>query len=140
MAARTTPRTSPGVPSTPGPVRHGPSVVGPVAWPQHSPTSMLASGYPAVPSDPPDSWAFTQSLPPEQRPVEQAVEEPLVYTMRDLNQGTARVMNEIQEHGAPAFITKHGRFVAMITPIPAGQIESRVLAAMAQEIEEGADE
>ena len=68
------------------------------------------------------------------------MEEPLVYTMRDLNQGTARVMNEIQEHGAPAFITKHGRFVAMITPIPAGQIESRVLAAMAQEIEEGADE
>jgi len=63
--------------------------------------------------------------------------EPQIYSMRDLNQHTAKVMTEIEEKGAPAFITRHGRFIAMITPLAADQIESRVLAAMAQEIEEG---
>lgn len=63
--------------------------------------------------------------------------EAQVYTMRDLNQRTAEVMKEIEEHKAPAFITKHGRFVAMITPLEPGHIESRVLADMAREINEG---
>ena len=58
----------------------------------------------------------------------------LVYTMRDLNQQTARVMSEIEETGKPAFITRHGRFVAIIKPLPPGQVESRVLAEMAREI------
>lgn len=76
-------------------------------------------------------------------PVEEPVRRPWVggeaqvYTMRDLNQRTAEVMKEIEEHKAPAFITKHGRFVAMITPLEPGQIESRVLADMAREINEG---
>jgi len=61
-------------------------------------------------------------------------EEALVYTMRDLNQQTARIMSEIEKTGKPAFITRHGRFVAMITPLAAGQVESRVLAEMAREI------
>ena len=61
-------------------------------------------------------------------------EEALVYTMRDLNQQTARIMSEIEKTGKPAFITRHGRFVAMITPLTAGQVESRVLAEMAREI------
>jgi antitoxin (DNA-binding transcriptional repressor) of toxin-antitoxin stability system len=58
----------------------------------------------------------------------------LVYTMRDLDQHTARVMAEIEKTGKPALVTKHGRFVAMITPLRPGQIESRVLAKMAREI------
>lgn len=61
-------------------------------------------------------------------------QEALVYTMRDLNQQTARIMSEIEKTGKPAFITRHGRFVAMITPLAAGQVESRVLAEMAREI------
>ena len=61
-------------------------------------------------------------------------DEPLVYTMRDLNQQTARIMSEIENSGKPAFITSHGRFVAMITPLTPGQVESRVLAEMAREI------
>lgn len=65
------------------------------------------------------------------------VDEAQVYTMRDLNQRTAEVMREIEEHGAPAFITRHGRFVAMITPLVAGQVESRVLAEMARQINKG---
>jgi antitoxin (DNA-binding transcriptional repressor) of toxin-antitoxin stability system len=59
-----------------------------------------------------------------------------IYSMRDLNQHTAQVMSDIEEHG-PAFITKHGRFIAVITPLH-GQVESRVLAAMAREIKEEA--
>jgi prevent-host-death family protein len=61
-------------------------------------------------------------------------DDALVYTMRDLNQQTARIMNEIEKTGQPAFITKHGRFVAIITPLAPGQVESRVLAEMAREI------
>jgi antitoxin (DNA-binding transcriptional repressor) of toxin-antitoxin stability system len=58
----------------------------------------------------------------------------LVYTMRDLNQQTARIMSEIEQTGKTAFITRHGRFVAIIKPLVPGQVESRVLAEMAREI------
>jgi antitoxin (DNA-binding transcriptional repressor) of toxin-antitoxin stability system len=61
-------------------------------------------------------------------------EEALVYTMRDLNQQTARIMGEIERTGKTAFITRHGRFVATIVPLEPGQVESRVLAEMAREI------
>ena len=65
--------------------------------------------------------------------VAMTVPEPLIYTMRDLNQQTARIMAEIEKSGRPAFITRHGRFVAIITPL-AGEVESRVLAEMAREL------
>ena len=61
-------------------------------------------------------------------------DDALVYTMRDLNQQTASIMREIEKTGKPAFITRHGQFVAMITPLAPGQVESRVLAEMAREI------
>jgi len=61
-------------------------------------------------------------------------DEALVYTTRDLNQQTARIMAEIEKTGKPAFITKRGRFVAVIMPLTPGQIESRVLTEMAREI------
>ena len=54
--------------------------------------------------------------------------------MRDLNQQASRVMSEIEKNGQPAFITRHGRFVAVITPLAPGQVESQVLAEMAREI------
>jgi antitoxin (DNA-binding transcriptional repressor) of toxin-antitoxin stability system len=58
----------------------------------------------------------------------------LVYTMRELNQQTARIMGQIEKTGKPAFITRHGRFIALIQPLAPGQVESRVLTAMAREI------
>jgi antitoxin (DNA-binding transcriptional repressor) of toxin-antitoxin stability system len=61
-------------------------------------------------------------------------DEALVYTMRELNQQTARIMTEIEKTGKTAFITKHGRFVATIIPLIPGEVESRVLAEMAREI------
>lgn len=61
-------------------------------------------------------------------------DDALVYTLRDLNQQTARIMSEIEKSGKPAFITRHGRFVAIITPLAPGHVESRVLAEMAREI------
>jgi antitoxin (DNA-binding transcriptional repressor) of toxin-antitoxin stability system len=58
----------------------------------------------------------------------------LVYTMRELNQQTARIMGQIEKTGKPAFITSHGRLIALIQPLAPGQVESRVLTAMAREI------
>jgi antitoxin (DNA-binding transcriptional repressor) of toxin-antitoxin stability system len=57
-----------------------------------------------------------------------------VYTMRQLGQDTARVIAEIEQSGKPAFITRQGRFIAVIKPIAAGEVESRILAEMAREI------
>ena len=56
------------------------------------------------------------------------------YTMRELNQNTARVMNEIREAGQPAFITSYGRFIAVITPLEPGQVEQQALTAIAREM------
>lgn len=39
------------------------------------------------------------------------------------------------ETGKPAFITRRGRFVALIQPLAPEQVESRVLTAVAREIE-----
>jgi antitoxin (DNA-binding transcriptional repressor) of toxin-antitoxin stability system len=58
----------------------------------------------------------------------------LVFTMRELNQQTARIMGQIEKAGKPAFITRHGRFVALIMPLASGQVESRVLAEMTREL------
>ena len=60
-------------------------------------------------------------------------DDAVVYTMRDLNQRTASIMSQVEKTGKPAFITRHGRFVAMITPLAPGQVESYVLAEMASE-------
>ena len=54
--------------------------------------------------------------------------------MRELNQQTARIMGLIEKTGKPAFITRQGRFIALITPLAPGQVESRVLTAMTREI------
>jgi antitoxin (DNA-binding transcriptional repressor) of toxin-antitoxin stability system len=54
--------------------------------------------------------------------------EAKIYTMRELNQNTAQVLDEINRSGQPAAVTKHGRFVALITPLLGAQIESLVLS------------
>ena len=61
-------------------------------------------------------------------------EEALVITMRDLNQQTARVIEEIEKAGKPAVITRHGKFMAIIRPLAPGQVESRVLPEMARQV------
>jgi antitoxin (DNA-binding transcriptional repressor) of toxin-antitoxin stability system len=61
-------------------------------------------------------------------------DKPDVYTMRQLGQQTAYVMDQIEKNG-PALITNRGHFVAMITPLK-GDVESRVLTEMAREIGE----
>jgi prevent-host-death family protein len=48
--------------------------------------------------------------------------------MRELNQHTARVLDKINDRGQPAVITKHGRIVAMVTPLRDAEVESCVLA------------
>ena len=61
-------------------------------------------------------------------------DDALVYTMRDLNQQTSQIMSEIEQTGKTAFITKHGRFIATITPLAPGKVESLVLAEMARQL------
>lgn len=51
-----------------------------------------------------------------------------IYTMRELNQNTAQVIDEVNRSGQPAAVTKHGRFIALITPLAGAQIESMVLS------------
>ena len=58
----------------------------------------------------------------------------LGYTIHDLNQRPGQVMDEIRKCQRPAYITRHGRFLATVTPLAPGQVESAVLAAMAREI------
>lgn len=78
-----------------------------------------------------------EQLSNEQISDEQAhVNDALVYSMRDLNQQTARIMNEVEKSGKPAFITKHGRFVAVIRPLPSSQVQQRIIAEMAREFSE----
>ena len=52
----------------------------------------------------------------------------MIYTMTELNQQTARVLEEVNASGAPAVITRHGRFVAMLSPLAPGQVESTALS------------
>ena len=54
--------------------------------------------------------------------------EAKIYTVRELNQNTAQVIDEVNRSGQPAAVTKHGRFVALITPLRGTQIESLVLS------------
>lgn len=51
------------------------------------------------------------------------------YTMRELNQRTAAVMQAINDSGQPAAITRRGRFVAIIYPVVSEQIEAVAFAA-----------
>jgi prevent-host-death family protein len=55
--------------------------------------------------------------------------------MRQLNQQTAEVLKEINDDGRPAMITKRGRFIAMIVPLVAADIESTVVGAIVDEFE-----
>jgi antitoxin (DNA-binding transcriptional repressor) of toxin-antitoxin stability system len=63
-------------------------------------------------------------------------DQTLVFTTHDLGRQAARLIREIENSGRPALITRHGRFVATITPLAPGQVESRVLPEMARQIGE----
>ena len=49
--------------------------------------------------------------------------EAKIYTMRELNQETARVIAEVNKSGEAAAITRHGRFVAILMPAEHLKIE-----------------
>ncbi|GAB2947677.1 hypothetical protein ACFMQL_10015 [Nonomuraea fastidiosa] len=51
-----------------------------------------------------------------------------IYKMRDLNQRTAEVIQEINESGRPAIVTRHGRFVALISPLINKGLEGELIA------------
>jgi antitoxin (DNA-binding transcriptional repressor) of toxin-antitoxin stability system len=59
-------------------------------------------------------------------------QKPEVYTIRQLGQQTAFIIEQIEKDG-PALITRNGLSVVMISPLR-GDFESRVLSEMAREI------
>lgn len=61
-----------------------------------------------------------------------SADTPDVYTMRQLNQNTASVIEQVEKNGS-ALITRLGRFVAIIKPLKA-DVESRALSEIAREI------
>lgn len=56
-----------------------------------------------------------------------ALGEAKVFTMRELSQHTARVINEINHQKTPALLTRHGRFLAIIYPVANQAIETIAL-------------
>ncbi len=69
-----------------------------------------------------------------------ALGEDRIVTMRELSQRTAQVIDEINKNGKPVLLTRHGRFLAVITPLAPRQVESVVLAHLGdflREAEEG---
>jgi len=57
----------------------------------------------------------------------------LTVSLTEFSKHTAQIMSEVENAGTPVLVTRHGRFVAAITPV-AGHVESRVLTEMAREI------
>ena len=62
-------------------------------------------------------------------PSGQSVEAAQVYSVTQLNQHTAQVLEEINNSGRPAVVTRHGKFVALITPLASLEVESVALSA-----------
>lgn len=58
-----------------------------------------------------------------------------VYTMRELNHETAKVIEEINESGLPAVVTRRGRPVALIRPLANERVEAAVLDAVIESVE-----
>ena len=69
-----------------------------------------------------------------QCPVSWVAGDALIYSMRELGRQAGRIVREIENSGKPAFITRYGRFIATITPLASGQVESEVLPEMARQI------
>ncbi|GIH52328.1 type II toxin-antitoxin system Phd/YefM family antitoxin [Microbispora rosea] len=61
-----------------------------------------------------------------------------IYKMRDLNQRTAEVIQEINDSGLPAVITRHGRFAAIIYPLLHRNLEGEIIARLLDQ--QGAEE
>lgn len=53
-----------------------------------------------------------------------------VSTVRRLNQNTSVVLNEVRDSGRPAFITRYGRLLVALLPVPAAA-ESELLGSVA---------
>jgi antitoxin (DNA-binding transcriptional repressor) of toxin-antitoxin stability system len=55
------------------------------------------------------------------------------HSMRFLNQKTAHVVQELNETGRPAAITRRGRFVALMIPLANADVESALLGAVLEQ-------
>src|SRR4051812_45969518 len=60
--------------------------------------------------------------------VSMGVRNAKTYTMRELSQRTAQIIDEINKTERSAVITKHGHFVALIVPLENAEVERIVLS------------
>lgn len=56
-----------------------------------------------------------------------------IYTLAELHLHTADVLREINESGEPAVITRHGRFLAVITPVAGINLEGKLIGEFLKE-------
>ena len=56
------------------------------------------------------------------------------YSVREVNQETARVIREVAESGQPAVVTRRGRPAFLIVPVPGDVRDRAVAAAVAAEL------
>ena len=55
-----------------------------------------------------------------------------VCTLRELNQQMARIIGEVEAAGTPVFITRRGRYIAVITRPGTELAESQILEAISR--------
>lgn len=57
-----------------------------------------------------------------------------IITVRELTRDTAAVLREINDKSEPALVTRHGRFVALLTPLEGTKLEVRALDRLGSEL------
>lgn len=62
-----------------------------------------------------------------------------IVTMRELSNNAANVVRDVNEDGRPALVTKHGRFVAVLTPIAGVRVEAIAIEKMGGSLPQPAD-
>lgn len=62
-----------------------------------------------------------------------------IITARELSRDTAAVLNELNEKNEPAIVSRHGKFVALLTPLAGAKLELHALQALSSELPTGSD-
>lgn len=62
-----------------------------------------------------------------------------IITARELSRDTAAVLNELNEKNEPAIISRHGKFVALLTPLEGAKLELSALQRLSSELPSGSD-
>ena len=62
-----------------------------------------------------------------------------IVTVRELTRATAEVLRSVNESGEPAVVTRHGRFVAVISPLEGARLEVYAMGRLAERLPDAAE-